>query len=1732
MRKHRHWFGRALAGFLVLGMSFSWTGNVDTVQAAKAKKVKSISVSKPETKTLALKKGEKFSLKVKVKPSGAAKNISYRSSKKAVVSVSKKGVLKAKKAGKAVITISSKTKPKKKQKVTVTVYKKFQKVKKVALSQKKADIAVGDKLSLKASVSPKKATVKKLAYTSSKKSVATVSKSGTVTAKKAGKAKITVYAEDGRGAKASCQVTVSEKTASPAPSVPAVTSTPAASPAPSSKSSPVPTVKPDDFPIISDKSTVSVYIDKNGEDYDGLSLVADSFAGDIALVSAKGAEAKVTTDTGDLGEYAVIVGSIGNNAVIDSLIASGKVDVSAVKGKRETYRLQTVDNPLDGVRRAIVVAGSDKRGAIYGLYHISELMGVSPWVYWGDTVPEKRDTIQLDGGEVNVTSKEPSVKYRGIFLNDEAPSLTSWVRDNFGNYNEDFYAHVFELILRCKGNYLWPAMWNNDFSSDGKSEPIANAKLADQYGIVMGTSHHEPMCRAGIEWGRDYQKYGNAKTWDFAENEEAITNFWKDGIARNKDFENVYTLGMRGESDSALGGTVEENIELLKRIITTQKQILADNGLSDAPKVLTVYKEVENFWHGTDKMAGLKTWDGLDDVIIMLCDDNFGNMRTLATDDTINRDSGWGMYYHFDYHGGPTSYEWINTVQLNKTWEQMSMAYEHGVDDIWIVNVGDLKPMEMDISYFLDLAYDYDTWGKDGGDKTETYMKNWVKQQFASSLSEEQTEAVKSLMEDYKWLNGSCKPESLKVTTYNSVNYNEAQEMLARVDQMMKKAEECKAFIPEDLQAAYYQLVYFPTVASANVAKMYLSYGLNQYYAGIGSTAANLYGSMLQQSIAYDKELTETYNNDMPGVGDKWKGMMSSDHVGFISWQSTGWSYPEATWVKPEDKAKMIVTLQGQAEAFTEGKCTLSDFTDINDESYTVSVSNTSGEGLDYTIVPDADWIRVSKEKGHVRTRDTFQVSVDWSKVKENKSGTVTLACGDQTVVVNVNAKVYDTAGLSDKTYVYANGYVSIMPGNYVSTGAGKNGTQIKVIDGYGKTGQMMKSLPTNAQISDTVEDAAYAEYLVSVPKAGTYKLTAFTGPSNNIDRDSISIYFGVSVNDGAAAKCNTLQSNFAAGEYSGSWTSDVSSNGRVTETEVTLQEGVNKVRIYAIDPTFLLQKLVISEESVQPSHLGPQESYYVGKEKTEKTDYILNDSYVLPGRINGYDCEDSEAEEGTLKAKAGESYTYDAVVTEENMYHFSVTAKSSNGAKAKILWRGNGTEEDVEIGTLTFSDTEEECTIGGGHLLSPGFGKITLSMVSGEAEIRDLAVTIKEKFDLPGTIDAVNYDGSEASASGMLSVKAGETYSYYGIIEEEDIYQFAIRGKSQDGAVVKLYWNDEEAGSVTLGTEQKKMVIPTSMNLSAGSGMIRMVVESGQAQISSIQMELFDEEEKLAVAVKSSSDQDGYEAAWAYDGDKYTSWKPADSDTQKWIELDFGASYYFDRFSLRTTGEGITGYEIQVDENGTWKPVYTGTEVKNGEDIFIQGKEAIRSQKVRFVFKGTVQEVNEISLTPYVNWAMEDKVTLSGENRYNKPFDVPNSIVDGDRITKGMEDETGISSDSKRHSMKMEFSQEHMIDTVRLVTLQDAESKEAGTGVTPDLEMTSSMGQYSYRFSYYDGSNWKEIGATVKPETGKNPKVISEFSLKRKVKTSAIKVEVYTSHWIRINELEVVETPKFEIAK
>lgn len=1221
--RHKGMQKRLLAVTLSLSMVVSGVMGMQPDQtAAKTVKVKKITLKKPVTGTLALKKGENFQLKWKVTP--AKGKLTFKSSKKSVVMVNKKGKLKAKKAGKATVTIASKSKPKKSAKVKVTVYKKFTKVSKVTLKAAATSITVGQTTNLTATVDPSKATVKGVTYESKDKQIATVSSEGVVTGRKKGTTTITAYAKDGRGAKASIAITVTDGVSVNQTPTPVVTSgsgdpqstetatpmrTPSRTPKPTRTPEPTPTPRPTqgpklvqnepgNFVIANDTAAVDIYVDKNGADYEGIFMVADAFAGDVDAVSSKGAFPFVVDEVSQIRESAIIAGSIGNNDVIDKLIADGRLDVSDIEGKRETYKIQVVENPTENIKTALVIVGTDKRGAMYGIFHISEMMGVSPWIYWGDVLPKEMDKIAFTDESYAYTSKEPSVTYRGIFLNDEAPSLSGWVKNKFGNYNENFYKNVFELILRCKGNYLWPAMWSNIFSNDGKSEKIANAKLADKYGIVMGTSHHEPLCRAGNEWQSSWRNYGNNGAWNFVKNEEAITEFWRDGVKRNMPFENVYTLGMRGEADSELipGGTLEENIDVLKSAITVQKDILKENDLQDAPKMLVVYKEVENFWHGDDQTEGLKKWSGLDDVTIMLCDDNFGNMRTLPEGEYINRAGGWGMYYHFDYHGGPTSYEWVNTTQLDKVWEQMTMAYEHGIDDIWIVNVGDLKPMEMNISYFLDLAYDYDTWGKDTVKTPDDYRKQWVEQQFGTALNQQQQKNVQQLLEDYTWLNGTCKPEVVSASTYSVSNYNEAQEMLKRIEDMTARAKSCQEIVPESLQAAYFQLVYFPVVASANVAKMQICSGLNKYYYDKGSANANLYAAMVDECIDLDKELQETYNKNMPGVGNKWESMMSSKHVGYVTWDDKGAAYPKAQRLNPAGAAKMSVYVENKSDMKTDGEIALNDFTNINQESYTVTLSNQGSGSYNYTVTTTNDWIKLSKNSGTVEAQDTFQISVDWSKVTADQKGSVVVQSGSDKVTIAVNAKVYDTTGLAEKTYIYANGYASILAGNYTKQQDNAEGATIWTIDGYGRMEGALKVWPTVKRYVQDVTQAPYVEYSVYLPEAGDYKVMVYSAPSNNLERDDVGIYYGLSANEGEVEKVNTILSNFAPGYYNNSWPADVTANGRKTESTMALKAGVNTIRIYAADPAFVLQKLVVSKESVQESFLGPKESYYVGK--------------------------------------------------------------------------------------------------------------------------------------------------------------------------------------------------------------------------------------------------------------------------------------------------------------------------------------------------------------------------------------------------------------------------------------------------------------------------------------------------------------------------------------------------------
>ncbi|WP_342565685.1 glycosyl hydrolase 115 family protein [Paenibacillus sp. FSL R7-0345] len=947
--------------------------------------------------------------------------------------------------------------------------------------------------------------------------------------------------------------------------------------------------------IVVERGTAAgIYLDTAAEYDGGLRRVAESFAADIELITDTKPE--IVAEREQLGSTAIVIGTAGRSRLLDEWIAAGKVDVTAIRGKRECYRIQRIEHPCDGVQQALVIAGSDKRGTIYGTYAVSEMMGVSPWVYFADVMPEKRTLLDLPDSQLDVSSKEPSVKYRGIFLNDDWPSLGSWVTGAFGDFNEAFYERIFELILRLKGNYLWPAMWSAEFSVNGKRHPLANAELAREYGIIMGTSHHEPLFRAGSEWQRVYRDYGTSNLWDFSRNREAITAFWEDGIKRNREYPNLITLGMRGESDSELEGSDRYNIELLKEIILTQKELLKRYGLEQAPQVLAVYKEVEKYWYGTADTEGLKVWEVLNDVTILLSDDNFGNLRKIPAGQEQQRSAGWGMYYHLDYHGGPHSYEWVNTTPLEKVWEQMSMAYDYGIRDIWIVNVGDLKPMELPISYFLDLAYDFDAWGTAAMNKTKEYTERWVRQQFGHAADEAAVHGITGILADYTRMNGRRKPEIIRPDTFSVVHYNEAQRVLHQAGKLAESAEHFRRLIPEQLQDAYFQLVYFPAAASANVLQMQLYAGLSRLYAERGSVLANTYAELSAEAIERDKRLEETYNNGISG--GKWRGMMSSAHVGYVNWDAEGWSYPQAAYTVPVNGPLMIVDVQGTEQGYTSGTAALPVFTNLLRETYTVTVSNGGDTGFAYEAAASADWIRLDPRSGWSETGETITVSVDWDKVQGTCSGDIVISGAEGTVTVRAEIDWIELSGVPPMTFVETHEIVSIEAEHTVHR-APADGVEWKTISSYGRTLSSVKMYPDTVSFSEPAR-SPYLEYRVFIRQGGEYSLTAYVAPTNHLSPVS-GLKYAAGFEGQKPVIADALPPDFEGGNHdNGPWCRAVMDNIHITVTPHTLSAGIHTLRFYGLDAGLVLQKLVLSAGPLPYSYLGPEESYLTSAELTE----------------------------------------------------------------------------------------------------------------------------------------------------------------------------------------------------------------------------------------------------------------------------------------------------------------------------------------------------------------------------------------------------------------------------------------------------------------------------------------------------------------------------------------------------
>ena len=633
----------------------------------------------------------------------------------------------------------------------------------------------------------------------------------------------------------------------------------------------------DSFTLTEKSKTVSVHIDP--DDYQGVLRAARDLISDFEKVT--GTLPVLHENKTFSAKRIVLIGTVGKSDIIRQLIEQGKLNEQDLLNKTEKFLIQTVGNPLPGVEEALVIAGSDKRGTIYGIYELSDQIGVSPWYYWADVPSKKQENLYVKQGKY--TAGEPAVKYRGIFLNDEAPALTGWSQKTFGGFNSQFYEKVFELILRLKGNFIWPAMWGSAFYDD---DPL-NGPLADEMGIVIGTSHHEPLGRAHDEWRR----YGSG-AWDYSKNPKVLTDFWSGGMERMKNYESVVTIGMRGDGDEPM--TEGANIALLEKIVKDQRKIISrvtGKKASETPQVWALYKEVQDYY---DK--GMRAPD---DVTLLLCDDNWGNVRKLPELDAKPRKGGYGMYYHFDYVGGPRNYKWLNVSQVPRIWEQMNLTYRYGVKELWVVNVGDLKPMEYPIQFFLDMAWDPDRFNENN---LLQHAEDFCARQFGAEYAKE----AARLINLYTKYNRRVTPELLNAKTYSLDNYNEFERVCSEYRELLLDAMKLNYLLPQNVRDAYDQLVLFPIHACSNLYDMYYAVAKNQDLAAKNSTEANQWADKVKECFLRDSLLTLHYHTDI--AGGKWDYMMSQTHIGYTYWQQPPYNVmPEVTYISDKNVASSSV---------------------------------------------------------------------------------------------------------------------------------------------------------------------------------------------------------------------------------------------------------------------------------------------------------------------------------------------------------------------------------------------------------------------------------------------------------------------------------------------------------------------------------------------------------------------------------------------------------------------------------------------------------------------------------------------------------------------------------------------------------------------------------------------------------------------------------------------------------
>ena len=925
---------------------------------------------------------------------------------------------------------------------------------------------------------------------------------------------------------------------------------------------------PNSFVIAQRESLATIYVDEN--DHAGVVRAAADLKADLTRVLGR-APTTINAEA-DLGTApsanVIIIGTIGKSRVIDRLIRDKKIDVSAITGKWESFLIQTVSKPLPGFAHGLIITGSDKRGTIYGIYDLSEQIGVSPWYWWADVPVRHKDALFVKPG--TYVSGPPAVKYRGIFLNDEAPSLTGWVHQKFDNYNHHFYEKVFELLLRLKANYLWPAMWNNAFNED---DPL-NPQMADMYGIVMGTSHHEPMLRAQQEWKR----HGTG-LWDYSKNPEVLQAFWTEGIKRNKRYESVVTLGMRGDGDLPMSEGA--NIALLQKIVSDQRKIIADNenpDLAAVPQVWALYKEVQEYYE-----KGMRVPD---DVTLLWCDDNWGNIRRLPTPEEQKRSGGAGIYYHFDYVGDPRSYKWLNTIPITKVWEQMNLAYNYGANRIWIVNVGDLKPMEFPMEFFLTMAWDPETWPQR---RISEYSRMWAQREFGP----EYAPAIADLISKYTKYNGRRKPELLDPNTFSLIDYQEADHVLYEWQTITRQAENIYSRLPENERDAFFQLVLYPVKASAQVTELYITVGKNHLYASQGRATTNDLAARARVLFQADAELSAEYNHKLSH--GKWQHMMDQPHIGYTGWNDLPANVmPEVIENDAPIASGIGVAVEGSPLAWptkleiTEPALPAIDV--FNRQRRYIDIFNHGRTPFAFTASVNQPWIRLSATHGTIGGDKRLWVWVDWHRAPKGSSDAVVTLADAGTASVEVRVRVLNPeqpASASLQGFVEADGYVSIEAAHYTKK-LDKASARWEQIESYGRTLSSMAIFPVTASSTTLSQDSPCLEYKMYLLDGGQFRVETILAPTMDFVPGR-GLRYAIAFDDQPPQIVDTLAHNSFD-----DWATAVKDSVRKVQSIHKLTSGgYHILKIWMVDPGIVLQKVLVDAGGMKPSYLGPPESYH-----------------------------------------------------------------------------------------------------------------------------------------------------------------------------------------------------------------------------------------------------------------------------------------------------------------------------------------------------------------------------------------------------------------------------------------------------------------------------------------------------------------------------------------------------------